>query len=119
MYAFENKDFDKAYSFYDKNARFVNSSSPDFESRPLVEQKETDKELFKKYDIESIQIMGYPDYLHYEMGDAHVVQSWWNINLKRKADNKSIIVPIHYQMYFNEDGKITRETAYYNPKLLD
>ncbi|NGX83565.1 nuclear transport factor 2 family protein [Aequorivita sp. KMM 9714] len=119
MYAFENKDFDKAYGFYDDNARFVNSSSPDFESISLAEQKEIDKKLFEKYDIKDVQIVGYPDYLHYEMGDAHVVQSWWNINLMRKSDKKAITVPIHYQMYFNEDGKITRETAYYNPKLMD
>lgn len=119
MYAFENDDFDKAYSYYDENARFVNSSSPDLESIPLAEQKEIDKKFFDKYDIENVQIVGYPDYLHYEMGDAHVVLSWWNIHLKRKTDKKAVILPIHYQMYFNEDGKITRETAYYNPKLLD
>ncbi|MCB0467199.1 MAG: nuclear transport factor 2 family protein [Aequorivita sp.] len=119
MYAFEKKDFDKAYSFYDDKAVFVNSSSPDFESTSLAEQKEFDKQFFDKYDIENLEMVGYPDYLHYEMGDAHVVQSWWNIHLKRKADKKPIVVPIHYQMYFNEDGKITSETAYYNPKLLD
>tara|TARA_R110000823_G_scaffold108170_1_gene227391 strand:- start:75343 stop:76275 length:933 start_codon:yes stop_codon:yes gene_type:complete len=119
MYAFEKKDFEKAYSFYDDKAEFVNSSSPTFESRPLAEQKEIDKQLFEKYDIENVEMVGYPDYLHYEMGDAHVVQSWWNIHLKRKADKKAIVVPIHYQMYFNDKGKITSETAYYNPKLLD
>ncbi|PHR14994.1 MAG: hypothetical protein COA40_02230 [Aequorivita sp.] len=119
MYAFEKKDFEKAYSFYDDKAEFVNSSSPTFESRPLAEQKEIDKQLFDKYDIENVEMVGYPDYLHYEMGDAHVVQSWWNIHLKRKADKKAIVVPIHYQMYFNDEGKITSETAYYNPKLLD
>lgn len=119
MYAFEKKDFEKAYSFYDDKAEFVNSSSPTFESRPLAEQKEIDKQLFEKYDIENVEMVGYPDYLHYEMGDAHVVQSWWNIHLKRKADKKAIVVPIHYQMYFNDEGKITSETAYYNPKLLD
>lgn len=119
MYAFENEDLDKAYTFYDENAKFLDSSSPTFESTSFADQKETDKKIFEKYDITSIDMVGYPDYLHYEMGDARVVQSWWNINLVRKADKKAIVLPIHYQMDFNEEGKITSETAYYNPKLLD
>ncbi|MCG2419309.1 nuclear transport factor 2 family protein [Aequorivita sp. F47161] len=119
MYAIENNDWDKAYGFYDKDARFVDSSSPEFKSIPLVEQKAIDKQITEKFDVASIDMVGYPDYLHYEMGDAHVVQSWWNVNFIRKSDKKAITVPIHYQMYFNEDGKIIRETAYYNPKLLD
>ncbi|MDP2686024.1 MAG: nuclear transport factor 2 family protein [Aequorivita sp.] len=119
MYAFENEDLDKAYTYYDENAKFLDSSSPTFESTSFADQKETDKKIFEKYDITSIDMVGYPDYLHYEMGDARVVQSWWNINLVRKADKKAIVLPIHYQMDFNEEGKITSETAYYNPKLLD
>ena len=119
MYAFENEDLDKAYTFYDENAKFLDSSSPTFESTSFADQKETDKKIFEKYDITSIDMVGYPDYLHYEMGNARVVQSWWNINLVRKADKKAIVLPIHYQMDFNEEGKITSETAYYNPKLLD
>ncbi|MEM0518226.1 MULTISPECIES: nuclear transport factor 2 family protein [Aequorivita] len=119
MYALENKDMDKVYGFYDKDARFVDSSSPEFKSISLEEQKVIDKQIMNTFDIASIDMVGYPDYLHYEMGDAHVVQSWWNINLVRKSDKKTITVPIHYQMYFNKDGKITQETAYYNPKLLE
>jgi ketosteroid isomerase-like protein len=119
MYAIENNDWDKAYGFYDEDAQFVDSSSPEFKSISLTEQKAIDRQILDKFDVASIDVVGYPDYLHYEMGDAHVVQSWWNINFVRKSDKKTITLPIHYQMYFNEDGKITRETAYYNPKLLD
>ncbi len=119
MYAFENKDLDKAYSFYDENARFLDSSSPTFEGISLAEQKEMDKKIFEKYDITGIDVVGYPDYLHYEMGDARVVQSWWNINLIRKADKKAIVLPIHHIQDFNKEGKIISETAYYNAKLLD
>ena len=119
MYAFENKDLDKAYSFYDEKARFLNSSSPTLEGTPFAEQKEMDKKMFEMYDIKSVDMVGYPDYLHYEMGNSHVVLSWWNITLVRKADKKSIIVPVHYQMDFNDEGKIISEIAYYNPKLLD
>ena len=119
MYAFEKKDFDKAYGYYDDKVAFIDSSSPTSESKTLKEQKEIDKQLFDTYDVDNLEMVGYPDYLHYEMGDAHVVLSWWNIHLKRKADKKMIVIPIHYQMYFNEEGKITSETAYYNPKLFD
>ncbi|PVW16502.1 nuclear transport factor 2-like protein [Marixanthomonas spongiae] len=119
MYAIENDDWDKAYGFYAGDARFIDSSSPEFKSISLEEQKILDKQILDKFEVASIDIVGYPDYLHYEMGDARVVQSWWNINFVRKSDKKAITVPIHYQMYFDEDGKITSETAYYNPKLLD
>jgi hypothetical protein len=119
IYAFEHKDLDKAYTFYDENARFIDSSSPSFEGNTLTEQKELDKKIFEKYDITSIDMVGYPDYLHYEMGDARVVQSWWNINLIRKSDKKAIVLPVHYLNDFNKEGKITSEMAYYDPKLLD
>ncbi len=119
MYAIEFNDWDKAYSFYDKDVEFVDSSSPTMESISLTEQKEIDKKILEKYDVSSIDMVGYPDYLHYEMGDMGVVLSWWNINFIRKADKKAITMPIHYQMNFNEEGKITSETAYYNAKLLD
>ncbi|WP_299391386.1 nuclear transport factor 2 family protein [uncultured Gelidibacter sp.] len=119
MYAIEKNDWEKVYSFYDEGVRFLDSSSPSFEGISLTEQKVIDKQIMDKYDIGSIDMVGYPDYLHYEMGDARVVQSWWNINLVRKADKKAIVLPIHYLMDFNKDGKITTETAYYNAKLLD
>lgn len=119
MYAIEFNDWDKAYSFYDKDVRFVDSSSPNYESIDLTEQKAIDKKVLEKYEVTSIDMVGYPDYLHYEMGDAHAVMSWWNINLIRKADKKMIVLPMHYIHDFNKDGKIIAETAYYNPKLMD
>ncbi|SRX74491.1 nuclear transport factor 2 family protein [Aequorivita antarctica] len=119
VYALENNDLEKMYSFYDKDARFVDSSSPTYESVSLMEQKAVDKKILEMFEITSIDMVGYPDYLNYEMGDAQVVQSWWNINLIRKADKKKIVLPILYINDFNKEGKITGETAYYNAKLLD
>jgi ketosteroid isomerase-like protein len=119
VYALENNDLDKMYSFYDDDAEFIDSSTPDYESISLAEQKAIDKQILDKYEISSIDMVGYPDYLHYEMGDADVVMSWWNINLIRKSDKKAIILPIHYVNYFNKEGKIISETAYYNAKLFD
>lgn len=119
VYAIENNDWDKAYTFYDKDARFINSSSPNQQSRSLTEQKVADKEIAALYDITSIDMVGYPDYLEYEMGNLGLVQSWWNINLVRKADKKKIVLPMFYTMEFNDEGKIASETGYYNAKLLD
>ncbi len=119
IYAMEKNDWDKVYSFYDTDVRFINSSSPTMESISLTEQKVIDKQILENYDIASIDMVGYPDYLHYEMGNQRLVQSWWNINLIRKADKKTITLPIFYTMNFNEEGKITAETAYYNAKILD
>ena len=119
IYAMENNDWDKVYSFYDTDVRFVNSSSPTMESISLTEQKAIDKQILDKYEIASIDMVGYPDYLVYEMGNQRLVQSWWNINLIRKSDKKAIVLPIFYTDTFNDEGKITSETAYYNAKLLD
>ncbi len=119
IYAIEFNDWDKVYSFYDKDVRFIDSSSPTMESISLTEQKALDKKILEKYDVASIDMVGYPDYLHYEMGDQGLVQSWWNINFVRKSDKKAIVLPIFYIMDFNNEGKITSETAYYNAKILD
>jgi ketosteroid isomerase-like protein len=119
IYAMENNDWDKVYSFYDKDVAFIDSSSPTMESISLTEQKAFDKKILEKYEVASIDMVGYPDYMHYEMGDTGLVQSWWNINFVRKADKKAIVLPIFYTMTFNDEGKIVSETAYYNAKLLD
>ena len=119
IYAFENKDFDKAYSFYDEKATFSDINMPLGKSITLAEQKANDQNLFDKFDLTSIDMVGYPDYLHYEMGDARVVQSWWNFRLTRKSDKKKIVLPIFFIDNFNDKGKITSEIAYYSEKLLE
>lgn len=119
IYAFENKDFDKAYSFYDEKATFSDINMPVGKSITLAEQKVNDQKLFEKYDLTSIDMEGYPDYLHYEMGDARVVQSWWNFRLTRKSDKKKIVLPIFFIDNFDDKGKIISEIAYYSEKLLE
>ena len=119
IYAFENKDFDKAYSFYDDKAIFMDINSAVGKSINLAEQKANDQKLFDKFDLTSIDMVGYPDYLHYEMGDARVVQSWWNFRLTRKSDKKKIILPIFFIDNFNDKGKITSEIAYYSEKMME
>jgi len=118
--AFENKDLDKSYSYYDEKATFIDINSTDINKEfTLAEQKENDKKLFEMFDIVSIDQVGYPDYLHYELDDARVVQSWWKIRLIRKADKKNVVLPIMFMDTFDEKGKITNEILYYSQKVLE
>jgi hypothetical protein len=120
IHSFENKDYDKAYSFYDKKAKFRNINMPvDEKSMTLDQMKDNDKKLMAQFDITSIDVVGYPDYLNYEMGNQKVVQSWWNFKMTRKSDNKKIVMPILFIDTFNDDGMITDEIAYYSDKLLE
>jgi ketosteroid isomerase-like protein len=120
VHAFENKDFDKAYSYYDDKATFVDINNPDINKEyTLTEQKANDKKMFEIYDLISIDQVGYPDYFHYQLGDARVVQSWWKIRLIRKSDKKNITLPMLFIDTFDDKGKITNEIAYYSEKLLE
>ncbi len=119
VYAFVNKDFDKAYSFYDDNVRFRDINSPEGKSISLTEQKADDKKLLENFEIISADINGYPDYLHYELGDTKLVQSWWTMEFIRKSDKKAIHLPILFIDEFNDKGKIISETAYYSEKIME
>jgi hypothetical protein len=118
IYAFENKDYIKSYSFYDEKANFSDISAPD-KNYTLTEQKDNDKKMLEKFDLVGIDMVGYPDYLHYELNDARVVLSWWNFRLIRKSDKKSITMPIFFIDNFDDKGKIVGEMAYYSAKLLE
>jgi len=118
IYAFENNDFEKCYAVYDKGARFNDTNAPDNKQMTLDEVKVNDQGFLKAFEITSIEMVGYPDYLHYEMDDARVVMSWWRYNLVRKSDKKVIALPVHLMDNFNADGKIISETAYYNGASL-
>ncbi len=119
VYAFENGDLEKAYSFYDDKARFGDLNSFKTRGISLDDQKALDKKMFEQFEIENIEMSGYPDYLEYEMDNGRVVQSWWNFHLIRKSDKMAIELPVFYINDFNEEGKIVREAAYYNEKLLE
>jgi hypothetical protein len=119
VYAFEHKDMVKAYAPYDDKAMFYNSNIANDKGVALAQQKENDKKIFEMFDIISIDVVGYPDYLHYELGDQRIVQSWWNIRMVRKADKKAIDLPVFYIDNFNDKGKITSEIVYYSDKLLE
>ena len=118
--AFENGDLETAYNFFADDATFRNSSMiPGDKNKTLAEVKESNLEFLSNFEILSIDMNGYPDYLHYERGDTHLVQSWWTFRLIRKSDNKEIVVPAFYTHTFNDDGKIRNGSSYINAKLFD
>lgn len=117
--AFENGNTEKAYNFFTPDATFQNIDSPVGETLTMAQSKENRKTFLDKFKIESIDVVGYPDYLEYELGGAKVVQSWWNIRLTRKSDNKKILLPALYIHDFNDEGKITNSSSYFSSKLLE
>lgn len=119
VYAFENSDLDKAFSFYTEDATFFNinddSNKPD--SRDNV--KAIRGKFLEDFKVKAIEMVGYPDYLEYELGNGRSVLSWWNFHLIRKADKKEIVLPVHLNDDFDEDGKIASERVYFNGALLE
>lgn len=116
--ALEHGDIDKSFSYFTENARFRNMDLADDEFFTVEEEKENIKKLGETWDIESIDVVGYPDYLEYELNDTRVVQSWWNLRLKRKSDNKRVKIPALLMHRFDEDGKIFDEMGYYTMRAI-
>jgi ketosteroid isomerase-like protein len=119
MHAFEHGDLDKAYGFFADNARFSNLETPRGESISMAESKANFQKMMNTYEINSVDVVGYPDYVEYDLRDGRTVYSWWDIRLTRKADKKKIVMPIMYAHDFDKDGKIMRSMAYMSSKWLD
>lgn len=119
MYAFENLDIDKCLSFYSEDATFYDINTTVGTSSTKAETKVNWKKFIDNYEIVSIDMIGYPDYLEYEMGDGREVLSWWNFHLIRKSDKKKIEIPFHFSNSFDADGKIVSEMEYYSQALLN
>ena len=119
MSAFENNDLDMAYGYFAEDARFNSLELPDGETLSLDETKERNKGIMEAFEINSIDVVGYPDYLEYDLRDGKVVQSWWKFRLTRKSDGKKIILPALYIHDFDDEGKITGSNAYISTKVLD
>lgn len=119
IYAYQFNDLETAYSFFDEKARFSNINMPIGETYSLEENKENDKKFLENFEITSIDLRGYPDYLNYSLGNAKVVQSWWVLRVIRKSDKKSLNIPFMFIHDFNDDGLITAESAYYSSKMFE
>jgi len=118
MAAAEHGDMEKYYSYFDKNATFWDINNPDWKATNLDAEKAGDKAILDKFEFVSIEQYGYPDYMHYEMGNNNVLYSWWILHLRRKSDKKIVNVPMHYEHDVNAEGKIVNTISYYNAGLL-
>jgi hypothetical protein len=118
MGAGENGDFEKYYSFFDKDATFSDINTEDFKSTSLDDVKARDKALLEKFELVGVEQVGYPDYMHYDIGNSGVLYSWWNFHFVRKSDKKEIKLPVHYQHNLNDDGKFVNRISYYNGSLF-
>ncbi|HRN54884.1 MAG TPA: nuclear transport factor 2 family protein, partial [Agriterribacter sp.] len=118
MYAFEKGDVDKCLSYYSDNARFYDINSEWGKFHGKTEEKAGMQKILNDFEIKSIDMIGYPDYLEYEMDDGREVLSWWKLHLVRKSDKKAIILPMHISDSFDEGGKIVSEIIYYSELLM-
>ncbi|WP_242118789.1 nuclear transport factor 2 family protein [Aestuariivivens sediminicola] len=116
--ALEFGDVDKAFSYFTDDAEFTNLDMPRGESNSVTEEKEAFSNMLETWDIESIDVRGYPDYLEYEIRNAKVVQSWWDFRVKRKSDGKKLNIPVMLIHDFNDEGQITREAGYYTAQAM-
>ena len=119
MGALENGDIETFYSYFDEKATFRNVHMPVGETMTLAEEKEGMQKMMEKFEFTSIDVQGYPDYLNYGLGNAKVVQSWWKVRMIRKSDKKEIVMPLMLIHDFNDEGKITRDNAYYSLSMMN
>lgn len=118
MYAFEKGDIDKALSFFTDDASFANINSEYGKTATRQEIKPIWQKFLNDFEIKSVDMIGYPDYLEYEMDNGREVLSWWKFNLIRKSDKKPIALAMHFSNGFDENGKISSEVVYYSESLL-
>ena len=117
QYAYANGDVEKAMSYFHENASFndINESSVMNQEQIL----ERDSKIFAGWNLDSLDEVGYPDYLEYDWRESKVVMSWWNFRMTRKSDGKEVTLPVHFSDRFDNDGKIVWRTSYWNKSLLD
>lgn len=67
---------------------------------------------FDFYDDIKVEVVGYPDYLHYLDKDQRYVQSWWKWSGKSKKTGE--IITVNYVQFdkFDAAGKIIFESIY-------
>lgn len=118
MYAFEKGDLDKCLSYYSDSATFYDINN-DYGKNVLKKDIKAEwKAFLDAFEIKNIEVIGYPDYLEYEMSEGREVLSWWKFNLVRKSDKKAIPLIMHISNGFDKNGKIDSEITYYSAAVL-
>jgi hypothetical protein len=114
-----DEDLEKAQSFYSANATFYDINMPKGQSMSLDQAKDSQKFFYENFEILSMDEYGYPDFLDYEHRASKVVLAWWDVRVKRKSDGKIINFINHETYTFNREGKIIRQSSYYNGAALN
>ena len=110
-------NIDEVWKDFSPNSRIYDINLIDKDYNNLTDHQKYVGEVFSKYDLISIDEVGYPDYIDYE-GDGGTVLAWYNMILKNKKAKKTITLKFHSQHDFNEEGIIVTEYLYYNANLL-
>ena len=110
-------NIDQVWKDFSPNARIYDLNFIDKDYNNLTDHQKYVGEVFSKYDLISIDEVGYPDYIDYE-GDGGTVLAWYNMIVKNKKTEKNITLKFHSQHDFNEEGIIVTEYLYYNANLL-
>ena len=110
-------NIDQVWKDFSPNSRIYDLNLIDKDYNNLTDHQKYVGEVFSKYDLISIDEVGYPDYIDYE-GDGGTVLAWYNMIVKNKKTKKNITLKFHSQHDFNEEGIIVTEYLYYNANLL-
>ena len=110
-------NIDQVWKDFSPNSRIYDLNLIDKDYNNLTDHQKYVGEVFSKYDLISIDEVGYPDYIDYE-GDGGSVLAWYNMIVKNKKTKKNITLKFHSQHDFNEEGIIVTEYLYYNANLL-
>ncbi len=110
-------NIDEVWKDFSPNSRIYDLNLIDKDYNNLTDHQKYVGEVFSKYDLISIDEVGYPDYIDYE-GDGGTVLAWYNMIVKNKKSKKNITLKFHSQHDFNEEGIIVTEYLYYNANLL-
>ena len=108
--AYQAKDLATLQTLYSDTAKWWASGMEKF--IPIADAMKSWMNDFDKYDDIEQTPQGYPDYLHYDKGNAMIVQSWWVWSAKSKKTGAVIKAPMVQFDEFNNDGKIVREYIY-------
>ena len=119
VHAFENGELEKSYAYFSDDATVSDINLPYGTRLSWDEAKANDQAFLKTWEIESIDRVGYPDYLEYDLRDLSYVLSWWKFRLIRKSDGKKLTLPVHFIDDFNKEGKIMGRSLYYSAKLME
>ena len=117
-YNLEQGNIEATFKDYSPNAKIYDSNLIEKDFNSLEEQMENVKNVFKTFDLLSIDEVGFPDYIDYE-GSGGVVMSWCNMTMKNKKTGEIKVLKVHGQMSFNDSGSIVREDLYYNSNILN